>query len=155
MSEKSASTEPSSASATASEPTSPRLNGEKEHEPHEAVASTAAEPQAPLAGPDMSPNPQKILAASPPSEAQKHVTRVAKRESMRKKIEPESAAALERLPEDEEDEDRFCYTKGALNEGCGGGILLFVSDKIRRKYGHLPGEPFLIRLEVGFRWRVD
>ncbi|KAH7710595.1 Protein MPZ-1 i [Aphelenchoides avenae] len=131
MSEKSASTEPSSASATASEPTSPRLNGEKEHEPPEAVPSTAAELQAPLSAPDMSPNPQKVLAASTPSEAQKHVTRVAKRESMRKKIEPESAAALERLPEDEEEEDRFCYTK----------------DKIKRKYGHLPGEPFLIRLE--------
>lgn len=33
------------------------------------------------------------------------------RESMRKKVEPESAAALAKDEEDNEEEDRFCYTK--------------------------------------------
>jgi hypothetical protein len=33
------------------------------------------------------------------------------RESMRKKVEPESAAALAKDASDDEEEDRFCYTK--------------------------------------------
>uniref|UniRef100_A0A915ECS4 PDZ domain-containing protein n=1 Tax=Ditylenchus dipsaci TaxID=166011 RepID=A0A915ECS4_9BILA len=46
-------------------------------------------------------------------------------------IEPESAAALEKASDDDEQEDTFFYTK----------------EKIKRKYGSLPGEPILIRLE--------
>ena len=53
------------------------------------------------------------------------------RESMRKKLDPESAAALKKDPDDLEEEDRFCYTQ----------------DKIKKKYGNLQGEPILIRLE--------
>jgi hypothetical protein len=36
------------------------------------------------------------------------------RDSMRKKIEPESAAALPKDEDDSEEEDRFCYTKSGL-----------------------------------------
>ncbi|KAI6193962.1 PDZ domain containing protein [Aphelenchoides besseyi] len=53
------------------------------------------------------------------------------RESMRRKVEPESAAALEKTVDDEEEEDRFCYTE----------------KKIQHKYGNLPGTPTLIRLQ--------
>ncbi|TMS32404.1 hypothetical protein L596_000246 [Steinernema carpocapsae] len=53
------------------------------------------------------------------------------REMERRKIERSSAAYLQRLVDDPEQEDRFFYTK----------------NKIARKYGDLPGEPILIRLE--------
>uniref|UniRef100_A0A7E4WAR3 PDZ domain-containing protein n=1 Tax=Panagrellus redivivus TaxID=6233 RepID=A0A7E4WAR3_PANRE len=53
------------------------------------------------------------------------------RESIRKRLDKESAAALPRELDDPEEEDRFCYT----------------SAKIKAKYGDLPGEPILIRLE--------
>uniref|UniRef100_A0AC34F3A6 PDZ domain-containing protein n=1 Tax=Panagrolaimus sp. ES5 TaxID=591445 RepID=A0AC34F3A6_9BILA len=63
------------------------------------------------------------------SEKKRRMSRL--RESMRKKLDPESAAALPKSEDDLEEEDRFCYTQ----------------DKIKRKYGNLPGEPILIRLE--------
>ncbi|KAI6219250.1 PDZ domain containing protein [Aphelenchoides besseyi] len=53
------------------------------------------------------------------------------RESMRRKVEPESAAALTKTVDDDEEEDRFCYTE----------------KKIQHKYGNLPGTPTLIRLQ--------
>uniref|UniRef100_A0A1I8AVQ8 PDZ domain-containing protein n=1 Tax=Steinernema glaseri TaxID=37863 RepID=A0A1I8AVQ8_9BILA len=53
------------------------------------------------------------------------------REMERRKIERNSAAYLQRLPDDPEEEDRFFYTK----------------NKILRKYGDLPGEPILMKLE--------
>uniref|UniRef100_A0A1I7SJK3 PDZ domain-containing protein n=1 Tax=Bursaphelenchus xylophilus TaxID=6326 RepID=A0A1I7SJK3_BURXY len=46
------------------------------------------------------------------------------------KIEDDSAAALERSAEDKEEEDKFHYT----------------TDKVKRKYGDLPGEPTILRL---------
>ncbi|VDM48102.1 unnamed protein product [Toxocara canis] len=53
------------------------------------------------------------------------------REAERAKIERGSAAYLTRLPDDPEEEDRFFYTK----------------NKIARKYGELPGDALLLRLE--------
>uniref|UniRef100_A0A914Z381 PDZ domain-containing protein n=1 Tax=Panagrolaimus superbus TaxID=310955 RepID=A0A914Z381_9BILA len=76
----------------------------------------------------------KTVSAAPSTssrESQKKRRMSRLRESMRKKLDPESAAALEKCDDDLEEEDRFCYTQ----------------DKIKRKYGNLPGEPILIRLE--------
>jgi hypothetical protein len=70
-----------------------------------------------------------LSTASRESQKKRKLSRL--RESMRKKLDPESAAALPKSEDDPEEEDRFCYTQ----------------DKIKRKYGNLPGEPILIRLE--------
>ncbi|VDN59458.1 unnamed protein product, partial [Dracunculus medinensis] len=49
----------------------------------------------------------------------------------RQRIDPDSAASLQRLNDDPEDEDRFFYTK----------------DKIKRKYGDMDGNAILLKLE--------
>ncbi|KAE9554536.1 hypothetical protein FO519_002240 [Halicephalobus sp. NKZ332] len=73
--------------------------------------------------------PQASTSSSKESIKKRRLSRL--RESMRKKLDPESAAALKRNSEDQEEEDRFCYTQ----------------EKIKKKYGALHGEPILIRLE--------
>jgi hypothetical protein len=82
----------------------------------------------PAAKPEVPPKPTIVPKISTPLASTRSLSSL--RESMRRKIEPESAAALPKSSDDEEEEDRFCYTK----------------DKIARKYGDLPGQPTLIKL---------
>lgn len=65
--------------------------------------------------------------------------------------EEDSAAALEKAEDDSEDEDKFRYTKGKqyfnkLVKHLFTIVIKLISDKIKRKYKDLPGDPVIIRL---------
>ncbi|KAI6234108.1 PDZ domain containing protein [Aphelenchoides fujianensis] len=101
-------------------------------EPMELEVTDRIEERRVLIRPDVPPKP--AAKPKPPAISCEPSTSAAKSPAElrdeKRKIEADSAAALPKSESDDEEEDRFCYTK----------------KKIERKYGSLPGEPTLIKL---------
>lgn len=75
-------------------------------------------PPKPIAIPKISAPTKPSVSTEEPSTSTTTRSLDSMRESMRRKVEPESAAALAKDPDDPEEEDRFCYTASEFFGGA-------------------------------------